>query len=360
MAYYHPRYGTRRKKNGKKKKIIFTILFILILALAGAAYFLYGVVFKPNVWTPNDEPVAITIPTGSDFDDVKLILYGKGLVVNRKYFEWWAEKKKYPQLVKPGKYLINPGMSNNELINMLRSGQQVPVQLIFNNVRDIYQLAQIVSRQIEADSASIVGLLTDSTYLALIGLKKETASVLFIPNTYEIYWNTSAEGFIKRMHDEYVKFWSGSRTDKARAMNMTIPEVVTLASIVEKETNKNDEKPVIAGVYINRLKAGWRLQADPTVIYAMNDYTIKRVLNKHKEIKSPYNTYLVSGLPPGPICIPSISSIDAVLNYAHHNYLFFCAKDDLSGYHVFAKSSRQHIKNAKKYQEALNKMGIYK
>jgi len=291
---------------------------ILFLALAGAAYILYSIVLKPNVWTPNDESVAITIPTGSDFEDVKLILYAKGLVVNRKYFEWWAEKKKYPQLVKPGKYLIQSGMNNNELINLLRSGEQVPVQLIFNNVRDIYQVAQKVSQQIEADSAAIVDLITDSTYLTLLGLNNETASVLFIPNTYEMYWNTSAEG-----------------------------EVVTLASIVEKETNKDDEKPQVAGVYINRLKAGWRLQADPTVIYALNDYSIKRVLNKHKEIKSPYNTYLVAGLPPGP-------------NYDHHNYLFFCAKDDLSGYHVFAKTNRQHAKNAKKYQEALNKMGVYK
>jgi len=333
---------------------------ILFLALAGAAYILYSIVLKPNVWTPNDESVAITIPTGSDFEDVKLILYAKGLVVNRKYFEWWAEKKKYPQLVKPGKYLIQSGMSNNELINLLRSGEQVPVQLIFNNVRDIYQVAQKVSQQIEADSAAIVDLITDSTYLTLLGLNNETASVLFIPNTYEMYWNTSAEGFIKRMHEEYIKFWSGSRTSKARSIDLTIPEVVTLASIVEKETNKDDEKPQVAGVYINRLKAGWRLQADPTVIYALNDYSIKRVLNKHKEIKSPYNTYLVAGLPPGPICIPSIASIDAVLNYDHHNYLFFCAKDDLSGYHVFAKTNRQHAKNAKKYQEALNKMGVYK
>ncbi|RLD47747.1 MAG: endolytic transglycosylase MltG [Bacteroidetes bacterium] len=360
MAYYHPRYSAHKKKNGKKKKIIFTILLILFLALAGAAYILYSIVLKPNVWTPNDESVAITIPTGSDFEDVKLILYAKGLVVNRKYFEWWAEKKKYPQLVKPGKYLIQSGMNNNELINLLRSGEQVPVQLIFNNVRDIYQVAQKVSQQIEADSAAIVDLITDSTYLTLLGLNNETASVLFIPNTYEMYWNTSAEGFIKRMHEEYIKFWSGSRTSKARSIDLTIPEVVTLASIVEKETNKDDEKPQVAGVYINRLKAGWRLQADPTVIYALNDYSIKRVLNKHKEIKSPYNTYLVAGLPPGPICIPSIASIDAVLNYDHHNYLFFCAKDDLSGYHVFAKTNRQHAKNAKKYQEALNKMGVYK
>ncbi len=360
MAYYHPRYGPRKKKNGKGKKIFFTLLFLLLLAFAGVAYYLYGIVYKPNVWTPNGTSQYVDIPTGSDFDDVKLILYSKGLIIHRKNFEWWAEKKKYPKLVKPGRYLIRSGMSNNELINMLRAGEQVPVQLIFNNVRDIYQLAQKVSSQIEADSASIVQLLTDSTYLALLGFTKETASVMFIPNTYEMYWNTNAEGFIKRMHDEYVKFWSGSRTEKARKLNMTIPEVVTLASIVEKETNKNDEKPVIAGVYINRLKAGWRLQADPTVIYALNDYSIKRVLNKHKKVPSPYNTYLVSGLPPGPICIPSIASIDAVLNYDHNNYLYFCAKDDMSGYHAFAKTNKQHQRNAKKYQEALNKMGVYK
>jgi len=360
MAYYHPRYGPRKKKNGKGKKIFFTFLLVILLAGGAIAYYIYGIVLKPNVWTPNAEPVYVYIPTDSGFDDVKLLLYSKGLIIHRKNFEWWAGKKKYPELVKPGRYQIKNGMSNNELINMLRAGKQVPVQLIFNNVRDIYQLAQRVSRQIEADSASIVNLLTDSTYMALLGFTKETASVMFIPNTYEIYWNTSAEEFIKRMHDEYIKFWSGSRTEKAGKMNMTIPEVVTLASIVEKETNKNDEKPVIAGVYINRLKAGWRLQADPTVIYALNDYSIKRVLNKHKEIKSPYNTYKVSGLPPGPICIPSISSIDAVLNYTHHNYLYFCAKDDLSGYHAFAKTNKQHQRNAKKYQEALNKMGIYR
>jgi UPF0755 protein len=360
MAYYHPRYGPRKKKNGKWKKIFFTFLLVILLAGGAIAYYIYGIVFKPNVWTPNADPVYVHIPSNAGFDDVKLLLYSKGLIIHRKNFEWWAEKKKYPELVKPGRYLIKDGMSNNELINMLRAGEQVPVQLIFNNVRDIYQLAQRVSQQIEADSASIINLLTDSTYLALLGFTKETASVMFIPNTYEMYWNTSAEGFIKRMHDEYIKFWSGSRTEKARKLNMTIPEVVTLASIVEKETNKDDEKPVIAGVYINRLKAGWRLQADPTVIYALNDYSIKRVLNKHKEINSPYNTYKVSGLPPGPICVPSISSIDAVLNYAHHNYLYFCAKDDLSGYHAFAKTNKQHQRNARKYQEALNKMGIYR
>jgi UPF0755 protein len=243
---------------------------------------------------------------------------------------------------------------------LLRSGEQLPVNLIFNNIRDINQLAGAVGRQIEADSVSIVKLLTDSTYLSLLGLNREIAPILFIPNTYEMYWNTSAEGFIKRMHDEYIKFWKGERTSLANEIGLTIAEVVTLASIVEKETNKNDEKPIIAGVYMNRLKAGWRLQADPTVIYAIGDYSIKRVLNVHKEFRSPYNTYQVHGLPPGPICIPSIASIDAVLNYDRNSYLFFCAKDDLSGYHVFARTNRQHNINARKYQEALNKMGIYK
>lgn len=360
MAYYHSSYGLPKKKNGKWKRIFFFFFLILVLLAAGAGYLLYNIILKPNVWTPNNEAVAIMIPTGTDYEAAKNILYSQGLIINRKYFEWLAEKKNYPQLVKPGKYLINNEMSNNDLINLLRSGDQEPVQLIFNNVRDIQQLASNISEQIEADSASIVNLLTDSTYLSLHGLKKETASIILIPNTYEMYWNTSAEGFVKRMHEEYVKFWNGKRTSIANDMNISIAEVVTLASIVEKETNKDDEKPVIAGVYINRLKAGWRLQADPTVIYAIGDYNIKRVLNVHKEVNSPYNTYRVSGLPPGPICIPSIVSIDAVLNYDRNSYLFFCAKDDLSGYHAFAKTNRQHAKNAKKYQEALNKMGVYK
>ena len=360
MAYYHSSYGTPRKRNGKGKKLLFYFLLLLILAAVGAAYLIYTVVYKPNTWTPKKEVAIIEIPTGSNYVDVKNILYSKGLIIHRRNFEWLAEKKKYPESVKPGRYVIDSTMSNNDLINLLRSGEQLPVQLIFNNIRNIYQLAGNVGRQIEADSASMVDLLTDSTYLSLLGLKKETASILFIPNTYEIYWNTSAEGFIKRMHEEYIKFWNGDRTRLANEIGLSIAEVVTLASIVEKETNKNDEKPVIAGVYMNRLKAGWRLQADPTVIYAIGDYSIKRVLNTHKEYRSPYNTYQFYGLPPGPICIPSIASIDAVLNYDRNNYLFFCAKDDLSGYHVFAKTNRQHNINARKYQEALNKMGVYK
>jgi UPF0755 protein len=192
------------------------------------------------------------------------------------------------------------------------------------------------------------------------GLDSANIKSLFIPNTYEFYWNTTAEGFTDRMIEEHNRFWNADRMAEAEHLGMTPAEVVTLASIVEKETNKNDEKQAIAGVYINRINSGWRLQADPTVVYAIGDFNIKRVLNKHKKYESPYNTYLNLGLPPGPICIPSISSVDAVLNYEDHDFMFFCAKDDLSGYHVFARTNAEHRRNAKRYQEALDERRIYK
>ncbi len=361
MAYYHSRYArVNPKKSSKFKKFVLLTLLVLILVASAAGYFLYRIITDPNTWTPDGKPVSVYVPTGSDYQDLKKILYKNGLIIHRKNFEWLAEKKQLDTHVKPGRYIIKNGMSNLDLVNMLRAGEQVPVKVIFNNVRDIYQLAGKVGKQIEADSADIVKLLTDSAYLAKMGVKPIYASTLFIPNTYEFWWNTDADGFIKRMYKEYNKFWTPERRKKAEEMGMTREEVITLASIVEKETNKDDEKPKIAGVYVNRLKKGWRLQADPTLVYAWGDYSIKRVLNKHKLIDSPYNTYQHLGLPPGPICIPSIASIDAVLNYDKTNYLFFCAKDDFSGYHVFAKTNRQHQKNAKKYQKALDQLKVKK
>jgi len=360
MAYYHSNYRGSRRKKRPYLKVLLWILIPIILMAGAASWFLYGIVFKPNVWTNDGQSVAINIPTGSDFEKVKSLLYEKGLVVHRKNFEWWAEKMKYPELVKPGHFLISDGMNNKELVDLLRAGKQVPVKVVFNNQRDIYQLAGRVSQQIEADSASIVALLTNQNTLDKYGLTRETISCLFIPNTYEFYWNTDANGFVTKMAEEYNKFWNESRKVKAAAMNMTTTEVVTLASIVEKETNKNDEKPMIAAVYVNRLDAGWLLQADPTLVYAINDKNLRRVLNVHKEIDSPYNTYKHTGLPPGPICIPSIASIDAVLNHSDENYLFFCANDDLSGYHVFARTNAQHNRNAKKYRDALDELKVYK
>ncbi len=362
MEYYHSSYGGSRQKPKRKsrfRRFLIWFFLIVILLAAVAGYYVYNLIFEPNVWTPDGKEVAIYIPTGSDWDGLKTILYKNGLVVHRKDFEWLAEKKNLPSRVLPGKYMISNGISNNDLIDLLRSGEQVPVKVIFNNVRDVFQLSKKVGRQIEADSASIAKILSDTNELKTYGLTPETAPTLFIPNTYEFYWNTSASKFISRMREENLKFWNSYRTSRAQAIDMTKEEIITLASIVEKETNKNDEKAVIAGVYINRLISGWRLQADPTVIFAVGDFNIRRVLNVHKKVDSPYNTYGHLGLPPGPICIPSISSIDAVLNYEDHGYFYFCAKDDLSGYHVFAKTGIQHNKNAKAYQKALNDLNIY-
>ncbi len=360
MAYYHSKYGVQRRQKKKYSRIIFWIVLVIILGAAGVGYLFYQAVYKVNVWTPEGKNISINIPTDSNFDDVKKLLYENGLIIHRMNFEWWAEKKNYPDLIKPGHYIISDSMNNYELINLLRSGNQKPIKVIFNNVRDIYQLAGRVAEQIEADSVSLIKAMTNASELSKMDLTKETASLIYIPDTYEFYWNTSADGFVKRMFEEYSRFWNPERKEKAEDMGMSIPEVITLASIVEKETNKNDEKPLIAGVYINRIDKGWRLQADPTLIYAMGDFTIKRVLNVHKDFDSPYNTYKYGGLPPGPICIPSISSIDAVLNHVNEGYLYFCARDDMSGYHVFAKTNRQHTRNAKKYQKALDNLNIYR
>ena len=354
MAYYHSKYGIRReKKRPKWVRFLFIFLTLTLMLSLIAGYYLYRVLYKTNVWIPEGETYSVYIPTNARFDEVKKTLYSNGIIIDRNTFEWLAEKKKYPELIKPGHFLIKKGMSNDELINMLRLGEQEPVNVIFNNIRTKEQLAEKVSKQIEADSASIISLLNDSAYLSKMGIGTETALSLFIPNTYQFYWNTSAGQFIERMDREYELFWEGSRTQKAAEIELSKAEVVILASIVEKETNMNDEKPRIAGVYMNRLHRNWLLQADPTLVYASGDFGLKRVLNVHKEIDSPYNTYKYAGLPPGPICIPSISSVDAVLNYEGHNYFFFCAKDDLSGYHVFSNSITQHNRNARKYHKAI-------
>ena len=362
MSLYHSKYGRpqQKKKKGPLRKILIWLLVLLLVFAAAAAYYLYRVINDPNTWTPEGKAVLLTIPTGSDFEDVKQILYQNGLIIHRKNFEWLAQKKKYPKKVIPGMYEVRTGMNSNELINLLRSGEQTPVNVTFNNIRGIFQLAEVIGRQIEADSTSIANILNDTIYISAMGVNPATITTIFIPDTYEFYWNTTANGFVERMYKEYQSFWNGSRSNLAADMDLRIDEVVTMASIVEKETNKNDERAAIAGVYYNRLENGWRLQADPTLVFALGDFNIKRVLNEHKKIDSPYNTYAHLGLPPGPICIPSIASIDAVLNYRRADYMFFCAKDDMSGYHVFAKTNRGHSKNAKKYREALNKMKVYK
>jgi len=360
MVYYHSSYGSPKRKKRTFRKFLWILLFILIVVGSSLGYFVYGVIYKPNVWTAEGKVISIKIPTGTDFEGLKKILYENGLIIHRNNFEWVANYKSFGSTIKPGNYEITNGLSNNDLINLLRSGNQTPIKVIFNNVKDIYQLSAKIGLQLEIDSAEIANFINSGEFDLLIENDSIDKSVYFIPNTYEFYWNTSAKGFCTRMVDEYNKFWNTSRRNKASKLNLGLTEVITLASIVEKETHKNDEKPIIAGVYLNRLERKWLLQADPTLLYILDDNSIRRVLNVHKLIDSPYNTYKYLGLPPGPICIPSISSIDAVLNRMETDYLFFCAKDDLSGYHAFATNIKEHNANARKYQQALNKLKIYK
>ncbi len=356
---YHPRYSGRksRKKSGRA---VWMFLLIVVISLFAAGFFLYNATYKPNVYTGESEAAFFTITTGSDFENVKKQLYIHGLIINRKSFELIARLKNYDQSVKPGRYKLNREMGNLELINMLRGGRQEPVMVIFNNIRTPDQLASRISKQIEADSISLINLFNDSAYLDSLGVTKSSLFTIIIPNSYEFYWNTTARSFTDRMKTEAEKFWNNNRNQKLKDLNLNRHEVITLASIVEKETNKNDEKSRVAGVYFNRLTKGWLLEADPTLVFAHGDFEMRRVLNIHKQIESPYNTYKYLGLPPGPICLPSVSSIDAVLNREQHDYMFFCAREDFSGYHNFARGLEQHNLNAWKYQQALNRKNIYK
>jgi UPF0755 protein len=337
----------------KKGLIIVSILFVVAI-LTG--YWLYNRAMKPNVTTLDKKDFSLYIPTGADFEQVKDSLYTNNLIHDKSSFEWIARKKDYPDVVKPGRFILKDGMNNNQLVNMLRGGLQTPVKVTFNNIRDVKMLAARIGSQIEADSASIARYLGDAQTLELLGFNVQTIPAMFLPNTYEFYWNTNAEKYVEKMKGEYDKFWNVERLELAKTIGLSPVQVSILASIVNKETNKTDEMPRIAGVYLNRLRSGWLLQADPTLVFAVGDFELKRVLNVHKEVESPYNTYKYAGLPPGPICIPSLESINAVLHAEKHNYYYFCAKEDFSGYHNFAKTLAEHNRNAQRYQRALNNL----
>jgi len=349
------------KSDTKKKRfwrIVLLILVIFMIPVTIRVYQLYRMVFTPNVIVP--ENTYLFIPTGSNLDSVRQILLENRLLKNIKSFNWVAEKKNYKTHVYPGRYKLANRMNNNDLINMLRSGNQDPVQLVFHNIRTKEQLSARVSSYIEADSVNIIDLLNNEQYLSRFGFTPQTVASLFIPNTYEFNWNTDAAGFLKRMTGEYKNFWNEERKRKAEQIGLTLIEVSTLASIIDEESFWEEEKSIIAGVYLNRLRRGIRLQADPTIKFAIGDFTIRRVLKNHLEVNSPYNTYKYAGLPPGPIVIPSISGIEAVLNAEKHNYLYFCAKEDMSGYHYFSKTLTQHNRYARLYQQALNRQKIWK
>jgi UPF0755 protein len=349
-----PRKNTRRR---------LALILLGITAIAGVmgliqVFRIYRYIFAPNTDLRGKKVAWVYVKTGSSINAVEDSLFRHGYIINKKSFDWVARKKDLQFHINPGRYRLVNGMNNNSLVNMLRSGRQDPVRVTFQSARTAQDFAGKISHYIEADSLSILNLITDPAYLRQFNTKPATFFSIIIPDTYEFYWNTSADKFIRRMYAESRKFWTADRLRRAESTGLTVDQVVTLASIIEKETAMNDEKPDIAGVYINRMKIGMPLQADPTVIFAVNDYTIRRVLNKHIQFDSPYNTYLYRGLPPGPICIPSVASIDAVLNYNHNDYLYFCAREDFSGYHNFSKTLAQHSIYARKYQQALKAKGI--
>ena len=339
-------------------KVIIALIIVAGLSAAAIALNFYKKAFDPNVNLDQSESSYIYIPSGAKFHDVLRIMDESHYLRSSESFRWTAERMKYTEKIKPGRYLLKQDMTNRQLIAMLRSGDQAPVKVTFNNLRTLEQLAGKVARVLEPDSQEFVEYFRDTAILRSLDVTYESLNGMFLPNTYEFYWDTGVEDFANRMKQEYDKFWNSHRMQKAERIGLDQNQVSTIASIVEQETKKNDEKPVVAGVYINRYKKGWKLEADPTLIYALGDFSIRRVLNKHKKIESPYNTYINTGLPPGPICIPSLSSIDAVLNYQQHNYMFFCAREDFSGYHNFAQTYREHRMNAKKFQRELNKRKI--
>lgn len=335
--------------------ILFSILLITSLIIIPK---LYKKFVKAN--TNVEQKTYLYIPTNATFKQVQDSISIHDLLIDSNSFYSLAKDRQYSSKVKAGKYAFEKGMNNRQILNMLVAGNQEPVKIAFRDVRLKETLAAMVSKKLEFDSASLVNLLDSADYVKSYGFTTDNVYTMFIPNSYEMYWNVSSEDFFKRMNSEYKKFWSAQRLQKAGALNLSPQEVTILASIVDGEALMDKEMPTIAGLYLNRLNRGIKLEADPTVIFANNDFTIRRVLHRHLRKESPYNTYLNKGLPPGPISMPSINAIDAVLNPQTHNYIYMCAKEDFSGYHNFASTLSEHLINARKFQKALNERNIKK
>lgn len=343
----------------RKKNLIAIFLVVFTMMLSSFAFYSYQVIYTPNILVEEDDRL-FAIPKGSTFDDVRNRLYEERYINDAVSFSLLSKIKNYDREVKAGLYLLKTDMNNMEAINLLRSGAETPIKLTFSNARLLEQLPKILTQNLAIDSAEMASFILNDTVSNYYGFDKQNFISMFIPNTYEVYWTSSPKKILDRMKREYDRFWTDSRKQKAAELGITPNEVATLASIVKAETNKMDEAPTVAGVYINRLKRRMPLQADPTLVFAIGDFSIRRILNKDKVFESPYNTYKYQGLPPGPINMPSIPAIDAVLNYEDHRYLYFCANADFSGYHVFARTLSEHNVNARKFQRALNKERIYR
>ena len=347
------RYFCVMPKSLRTLLVVFVAVSVLTVSFS---FYIYQVLFTPNVLVEQHDRM-LFVPPGATFQTVSDSLTAGRFVQDPISFAFVAKVAGYQDNVRPGAYLLRSDMTNKEAVWLLRSGAQQPVRLTFNNVRLRADLARKLSNYIMADSAQIVALLRDPAVAGRYGFDTANFVGMFLPNTYEVYWTTTPTQLFDRMQREYRKFWSPARRQQARDRGLTPQQATVLASVVQEETNKADEMPRVAGVYLNRLRDGWPLQADPTLKYAVGDFSIKRVLNVHKQVDSPYNTYLYPGLPPGPISLPSPRAIEAVLNAEAHDYMFFCARDDFSGYHTFATTLAQHNRNAALYQRALTAAG---
>ena len=337
------------------KYTLITVALLLVVTTAATAALFAGYTRGVAVTGNGD----VYIPTGATFSRQVDSLESSGLVKNIRRYVRYARLRKLDKSAPAGHYVLTEGMTYRELLLMMTHGRQTPVKLTFgSHIRTRERLAGVVSRYIEADSVAVLDALNDGSTPAKYGFKPETFMGMFIPNTYEFYWNTSVDGFLERMKKEYDRFWNAERTAKQEASGLSRDEVMTLASIVTEETLKADEMAKMAGVYLNRLRVGMPLQADPTIKFALQDFYLRRILHAHLQVDSPYNTYRNRGLPPGLICTPSIAAIDAVLGSETHKYLYFCAKEDFSGYHNFAETYSEHLVNARRYTNALNQRGI--
>jgi UPF0755 protein len=342
------------------KKVLWATAILGLLICGFITYQIYTAIFGPNTQFNNEEAY-VYIPTDATFNDVKMAV--EPLLKDLSTFESVAKRKGYLTNVKPGKYALKKGMNNNEIINTLRSAN-IPVRVSFNNQESLSALAGRIAEQIEADSVELVEAFNDPGFLDETHFDEDSKLGMYLPNTYEFFWNTNAEAFRDRMLKEYQRFWNEDRLAKAKKLGLTPNEVTSLAAIVQKETVKPEERPRVAGVYLNRIRKGMLLQADPTVIFAIKketgnyDTIIKRVLYRDLEMDSPYNTYKYVGVPPGPITMPDIASIDAVLNAKKHDYLYFVADVSNFGYHMFAKTLAQHNRNKVQYTRWLNEQKV--
>ncbi len=342
----------------KKKKILAYTLVVVSTVMASFAFYFWQVFSSPNLNVDGKDNFVLYIPKNATYETVLDSLRQNKIIHQDIPFGFVTKSKGYRDQVKPGRYEIPPNSGNNEIVKKLMAGKQDPVRLTFNNIRTKDDLIKKIGTKFEFNADDLLAKLQDEKVCNDLGFNTATVMNMFLPDTYFVYWDLTTDEFLARMKQEYTKFWNKERLAKAEAISLSPNEVGTMASIVQSETNKKDEMPTVAGVYINRMAINMPLQADPTVKFAVGDFSLKRILHKHLTVDSPYNTYKYPGLPPGPISLPERAALDAVLNYQNHDYVYFSAKEDFSGYHNFSATYNDHLVNARKYQAALNQRGI--